>query len=64
MTAEELMRQAHLTAHEYAKYGVLAYEELFGVAVSENPMAAATFVAAFMRTAAHDFDVGIRERAQ
>ena len=61
MTAEELMRQAHMTAHEYAREGAKAYQDIFGMHPDVDPKAAAIFISGFMRTAAHDFDTGTRE---
>lgn len=55
LSAADAMRQAHMTAHEYAKAGAEAFESLFGTSVSNDRIAAATFIAEFMRTAAADF---------
>jgi hypothetical protein len=55
ITPYDAMRQASGTAREYARDAVKVYTELFGMSVENDPQAAATFVAAFMRTAAHDY---------
>jgi hypothetical protein len=55
LSAGDAMRQAHATAHEYAKAGAESFEALFGTSVSNDRVAAATFIAAFMRTSAADY---------
>ena len=62
--AEELMYQAAMTAEVYAREGVKVYQDVFGAHPSADPKAAAIFLSGFMRTAAHDFDTGIREQAK
>ena len=59
--AETAMRQAALTAEVYALKGAETYEKIFGHPPAECPSAASVFIGHFMRAAAHDFDVAIRE---
>lgn len=62
MTPEDAMRQAHMTASEYAYEAARAFEKIFGFPTEDEPQAAAVFIGQYMRTAAHDFDVAMRER--
>lgn len=55
ITPDEAMRQAHMTAHEYAAYGFKAYEDLTGMDRVSDPKATAMFVAGFMQAASTDF---------
>ena len=61
MTPDALMRQAAMTADLYAREGAKVYRDIFGLDPAQEPESAAVFIAAFMRTSAHDFDVGMRE---
>ena len=60
-TAETAMRQACMTAEVYALEGAKVYLKIFGGTLSNDPKAAVAFIGEFMRTAAHDFDVAMRE---
>ena len=62
MTPENAMNQAHMTASLYAYEASVAFEKIFGASAEDQPEAAATFIGQYMRTAAHDFDVAMRER--
>lgn len=64
MTPEDAMRQAHMTASEYAYEGARMFKNIFGFPPEEEPQAAAIFIGQYMRTAAHDFDVAMRERGK
>ena len=64
ITPEDAMRQAHMTADQYAYEASKAFERIFGFAAEEEPQAAAIFIGQYMRTAAHDFDVAMRERSE
>ena len=64
ITPDDAMRQAHMTASEYAYEASLAFEKIFGFAAEDEPQAAAVFIGQYMRTAAHDFDVAMRERSE
>jgi hypothetical protein len=64
MTPEDAMRQAHMTASEYAYEAARMFENIFGARPADEPEAAATFIGQYMRTAAHDFDVAMRERGK
>jgi hypothetical protein len=63
-TPEDAMRQAHMTASLYAHEAARAFENIFGCPAEEEPQAGAIFIAQYMRTAAHDFDVAMRERGK
>lgn len=54
-TAADAMRQASMTAREYATEGKKAFEDIFNCSFEKNPQAAATFMAGFMQAAAMDF---------
>jgi hypothetical protein len=64
MTPEDAMRQAHMTASLYAYEASVAYEKIFGARPEDEPKAAAVFIGQYMRTAAHDYDVAMRERGK
>jgi hypothetical protein len=64
ITPDDAMRQAHMTASEYAYEASVAFEKIFGTSAEEEPQAAAIFIGQYMRTAAHDFDVAMRERSE
>jgi hypothetical protein len=64
ITAEDAMRQAHMTASLYAYEASVAFEKIFGFPAEDEPQAAAIFIGQYMRTAAHDFDVAMRERGE
>lgn len=64
MTPEDAMNQAHMTASLYAYEASVAFKKIFGFAPEEQPEAAAIFIGQYMRTAAHDFDVAMRERGK
>jgi hypothetical protein len=57
LTPGELMIQASMTAHEYMSDAVVRIDQLFGAGYAEEHPA---LVAAFMQTAAHDFDTCMR----
>jgi hypothetical protein len=59
MSAQHAMEQAAMTAETYARKGARLFEDIFDVPPDENPAAAAVFLAAFMRTAAQDFDTAV-----
>lgn len=62
ITAVDAMGQAYMTANSYAYEASLAFERIFGTRPEHQPKAAAIFIGQYMRTAAHDFDVAMRER--
>ena len=62
MTPENAMKQAHMTANQYAHEASVAFEKIFGFPPEDEPQSAAIFIGQYMRTAAHDFDVAMRER--
>lgn len=64
INAETAMRQACMTAEAYALEGAKVYLQIFGGSIVNDPKAAAAFIGEFMRTAAHDFDVAMRENQQ
>jgi hypothetical protein len=64
LTAQMAMEQAVDTAARYAQEARVEYESIFSMPVSSNPQAAATFMAAFMRTAAQDYESWVRSMAQ
>lgn len=64
MTPEGAMRQAHMTASLYAYEASVAFEKIFGTLPEYKTEAAAIFIGQYMRTAAHDFDVAMRERSE
>jgi hypothetical protein len=64
ITPEDAMRQAHMTANEYAYEGARTFKNIFGFPAEDEPEAAAAFIGQYMRTAAHDFDVAMRERGK
>lgn len=53
ISAQQAMEQAAITANLYARNGREMYHKLFGPVT--DPVAEATFVAAYMRAAAQDF---------
>jgi hypothetical protein len=53
-----------MTASLYAYEASVAYEKIFGARPEDEPEAAAVFIGQYMRTAAHDFDVAMRERGK
>ncbi len=55
MTPDDALRQASMTAREYAVNGMRAWEDLTGMDRISDPEAMATFVAGFMQAAATDF---------
>jgi hypothetical protein len=60
MTSDDnLLRQAHMTAHDYMMYAKSDIDELFG-----NDFAAKhpELVAAYMQVAARDFDTAMRTK--
>lgn len=63
-TPDDAMRQAHMTANLYAYEASVAFEKIFGFDPVDEPQAAAIFIGQYMRTAAHDFDVAMRERGK
>ena len=63
-TPEDAMRQAHMTADLYAYEAARSFERIFGFPPEDEPQAAAVFIGQYMRTAAHDFDVAMRERGK
>lgn len=58
----DAMRQAHMTADLYAWEASVAFEKIFGFPPEDEPQAAAIFIGQYMRAAAHDFDVAMREK--
>ena len=64
MTPDYAMEQAHMTASLYALEAVRTFEKIFGASPEDEPQAAAVFIGQYMRTAAHDFDVAMRERSE
>jgi hypothetical protein len=64
ITPQDAMRQAHMTASLYAYEASVAFEKIFGYPPEDEPQAAAIFIGQYMRTAAHDFDVAMRERSE
>lgn len=62
MTPDDAMRQAHMTANLYANEAAQMFKQIFDVSPDDEPEAAAIFIGQYMRTAAHDFDVAMRER--
>ena len=64
LTPDDAMKQAHMTANRYAYEASVAFEKIFGFAPEDEPQAAAVFIGQYMRTAAHDFDVAMRERGK
>lgn len=64
ISPDNAMRQAHMTANEYAREASVAFEKIFGFSPEDEPQAAAVFIGQYMRTAAHDFDVAMRERGK
>ena len=62
ITAVDAMEQAYMTANSYAYEAAKAFEKIFGFPPEDNAAAAAVFIGHYMRTAAHDFDVAVRER--
>lgn len=64
ITPDDAMRQAHMTADLYAYEGSKAFEKIFGFLPEDEPHAAAIFIGQYMRTAAHDYDVAMRERGK
>jgi hypothetical protein len=64
LIAQMAMEQAVATAARYAQEAKREYESIFSTPVSADPQAAATFIAAFMRTAAQDYDGWVRSMAQ
>jgi hypothetical protein len=63
-TPDDAMKQAHMTARLYAYEASVAFEFIFGKSAEDEPQAAAVFIGQYMRTAAHDFDVAMRERGK
>jgi len=53
-----------MTANRYAYEASVAFEKIFGIVPEDEPQAAAVFIGQYMRTAAHDFDVAMRERGK
>ena len=64
ISPEDAMGQAHMTADLYAYEGSKAFGRIFGFSPEDEPQAAAIFIGQYMRTAAHDFDVAMRERGK
>jgi len=64
MTPDDAMKQAHMTASLYAYEASVTFEKIFGFSPEDEPQAAAIFIGQYMRTAAHDFDVAMRERSE
>lgn len=64
ITPQDAMRQAHMTASLYAYEASVSFEKIFGFPPEDEPQAAAIFIGQYMRTAAHDFDVAMRERSE
>jgi hypothetical protein len=63
-TPEDAMKQAYQTASMYAYEAARTFEYIFGCPPEDDPQAAAVFIGQYMRTAAHDFDVAMRERGK
>jgi hypothetical protein len=60
LTAQELMHQARLTAHDYMNSAHDCVEQIFGDGFCEkNPDAASRLIAGYMTTAAMDFGTAI-----
>jgi hypothetical protein len=57
MTAEDYMRQAHMTAHEYMMHGKRDIDEMFGDGFAKKHP---ELLGAYMQTAARDYDTSIR----
>jgi hypothetical protein len=55
MTPDDALRQASMTAREYAREGMKAFEDYFDMSAADDPKAAATFIAGFMQAASTDF---------
>lgn len=64
ITPDHAMNQAHMTADLYAFEAARTFEKIFGFPPEEEPQAAAVFIGQYMRTAAHDFDVAMREQGE
>ena len=64
MTPDDAMMQAHSTAQFYAHEAARTFKHIFGIPPEVEPQAAAVFIGQYMRTAAHDFDVAMRERGE
>ena len=64
ITPENAMNQAHMTADLYAYEGSKAFERIFGFWPENEPQAAAVFIGQYMRAAAHDYDVAMREQSK
>ena len=64
ITPDYAMEQAHMTASLYAFEAARTFEKIFGFPPEDDAAAAAVFIGQYMRTAAHDFDVAMRERGQ
>jgi hypothetical protein len=64
ITPDDAMKQAHMTASLYAYEASVSFERIFGFPAEDEPQAAAVFIGQYMRTAAHDFDVAMRERSE
>jgi hypothetical protein len=64
ITPEDAMKQAHMTASLYAYEAAVAFERIFNCEPTQATQAAAIFIGQYMRTAAHDFDVAMRERGK
>jgi hypothetical protein len=68
ITPDDAMRQAHMTADQYAYEASKAFERIFGFSPEDEPQAAAVFIGQYMRAAAHDYDVAMdvamRERGK
>lgn len=64
ITPDYAMEQAHMTASLYALEAVRVFEKIFGFPPEDDAAAAAVFIGQYMRTAAHDFDVAMRERSE
>ena len=60
ISADQAMYQAAATAEVYAKEGAKVFEAIFDTDPAISREAAATFLAGFMRAAAHDFDTAMR----
>ena len=55
ITPDDALRQASMTAREYAREGMKAFEDYFDIPIAADPKAAATFIAGFMQAASTDF---------
>ena len=64
ITPDDAMKQASMTANQYAYEASVAFERIFGLLPEEHAEVAAIFIGQYMRTAAHDFDVAMRERGK